>query len=158
MRYVAVEMFLADADGFLGEFGMNNFFLYRAPNQHRHALLPWDKSEAMSHSERSVFRNITDVPSGLQNRLMRRAMELPHYRDLYFAALLETAQLSAATIPGDTRGWMEREVEREYAQIREAAFADPAFSDADFEAAVEAVRSFARSRSAFVAAEVSANR
>jgi spore coat protein CotH len=158
LRYVAVEMFLAEADGFLGEFGMNNFYLYRAPAQHRHAVIPWDKSETIASAERSVFRNVTDVPSSFQNRLMRRAMELPIYRDIYVAALLECAKLAAETIPGDTRGWMEREVEREYVQIREAAFADPAFSDADFEAAVNAFRAFARGRSAFVTAEVNANR
>jgi hypothetical protein len=158
LRYVAVEMFMAEADGFLGEFGMNNFYLYRAPGQHRHAVLPWDKSEAVAGAERSVFRNVTDVPSMLQNRLMRRAMELPAYREIYLQALMECARFAAELVAGDSRGWLEREVEREYAQIREAAFADPAFSDADFEAAVQAFREFARARSAFVVAEVDANR
>jgi hypothetical protein len=158
LRYVAVEMFLAEVDGFLGEFGMNNFYIYRAPGQHRHTLIPWDKSETIASAERSVFRNVTDVPSTLQNRLMRRAMEVGTYREIYLAALLECARLAAETIPGDTRGWLEREVDREYVQIREAAFADPAFSDADFEAAVAAFRVFARGRSGFVTAEVNANR
>ncbi|MCC6989038.1 MAG: hypothetical protein IT181_08575, partial [Acidobacteria bacterium] len=57
-------------------------------------------------------------------------------------------------------GWLAREVEREYAQVRAAALADPVapYSDEQFEQAVEDLRTFARERPAFVAAEVAAAR
>ena len=54
------------------------------------------------------------------------------------------------------RGWLEREIEREYAQIRDAALSDTEkpFTNADFENAVEALRNFARRRGDLVTAEV----
>ena len=60
--------------------------------------------------------------------------------------------------PADTRGWLEREVEREYSQIRDATLEDAnkTFSNAEFEAAIEAMRTFARQRSAFVTSEIAA--
>ena len=33
---------LGDTDGFLGAFGMNNFYLYRLENQDKHVLIAWD--------------------------------------------------------------------------------------------------------------------
>ena len=33
IRFVAAQAYLGDTDGFLGAFGMNNFYLYRLENQ-----------------------------------------------------------------------------------------------------------------------------
>ena len=56
----------------------------------------------------------------------------------------------------DPRGWLEREVESEYQQIRDATLTDPekTFSNDEFERAVDDLRTFARERGAFVASEV----
>ena len=39
-------MFLADQDGILGEWGMNNFFMYRPEFSNQFRLIVWDKSQA----------------------------------------------------------------------------------------------------------------
>jgi hypothetical protein len=56
----------------------------------------------------------------------------------------------------DGRGWVEREIERQLKQIRDAPFEDPArtFSDAEFSAAVAELMKFAKERAEFVVTEV----
>jgi hypothetical protein len=58
--------------------------------------------------------------------------------------------------PGDTRGWMEREIQREYAQIRDLVYSDnqKPFTNEQFEQEIETLRTFARERPKFVEAEV----
>ena len=43
LKHVAVENYLADADGLLGLWGMNNFYLYRFAETTRFQFIPWDK-------------------------------------------------------------------------------------------------------------------
>jgi hypothetical protein len=87
------------------------------------------------------------------------------YRDLYdvfLDTLMDCVNSSSQLEPGsaDTRGWLEREVEREYSQTREAALTDPTkpFTNRDFEDAVDQLRHFARARGESVAREVNAAR
>ena len=168
IKHVAVEIFLADSDGFNGNWGMNNFYLYRYQNQTLYKIIPWDKSEAFKDGPTyPIFHNIYDAPESNRNRLMMRVLNDPQLRTLFLDTLAECARSASEPIvdtpestPADTRGWLEREVEREYSQIRDATLADTTktFSNADFEAAVEAMRIFARQRSAFVTSEVAAAR
>ena len=60
----------------------------------------------------------------------------------------------------DAGGWLAREIEFEYAQVREASLADPVkpFTNAQFEADVDALRAFASARGAFVMDEVTTGR
>ena len=159
IRHVAVEMFLTDDDGLIGNWGLNNFYLYRFNNQKLFTFVAWDKSEAFKGGfASSIFHNITDVPTAQQNRLMTRILSYPDLYDLYLDTLLECAR-SAAEPPAGTingAGWLEREVQREYEQIREAALADPVkpFTNEDFERAVEDIGVFARHRSDSVTTEV----
>ena len=55
VRHVAIESFLSEDDGFIGAFGMNNFFLYRASGSTVHRLIAWDKDNAFADGSRSVF-------------------------------------------------------------------------------------------------------
>lgn len=161
VRHVAIENFLAETDGMLGESGMNNFYLYRPPGTRLHRLIPWDKSDTISSGPTfSIVHNIDDRPEPMRNRLMVRAMKWDDLKDLYFQSLLDAVGSAGALIPGDGRGWMEREVEREFQQIREAALSDPekTHSNDQFLAAVEALRVFARERGAFVSGEVARHR
>jgi hypothetical protein len=63
-------------------------------------------------------------------------------------------------LPGDTRGWLEREIDRAYGLIAPAVLADPLkpYTNDEFVASVEALRIFARQRTAFVNADVAASR
>jgi CotH protein len=162
IRHVAVEVFLADTDNFLGFAGMANFYLYRFEATKQFTIIAWDKSNAFSNHESSIWHNITDVPGPQRNRLMARALSFRDLYDLYLDTLIECARSASEVAAGSTdgRGWLEREVEREYAQIRDSVLSDPdkPYSNGDFEKAVNDVRAFARLRSEFVTREVSAAR
>jgi spore coat protein H len=161
IRNVAVTVYMGDEDGFLGNWGMNNFDLYQLQNKTIHVIIPWDKSEATrSGPTYSVFHNLNDVPSSQTNRLMERLLAVPSYRALYLDALAQTADSASELVFGDGRGWMEREVERENTQIQDAVFSDPtkAYTNDQYTAAVEDLRRFARDRANFVRDEIAAAR
>src|SRR5262245_3697769 len=156
LRHIAVENVLADQDGFNGDYGVNNFYFYRKHNTKKFLWIPWDKSEAFKNgSSRAIWHNILDGVPSKRNRLSGRAMTSPDLQSKYLDLLVEAAnslaQLDPAN-PSDTRGWMEREIEREYAQIKELVYADTLkpFTNEQFEAEVENLRKFARERKAFV--------
>jgi len=160
VRQIAVETCLADHDDFLGDFGMANFFLYRPPDTKQFVMLPWDKSEAFTHPQFSIWQNIRFVPGERANQLMGRAIGVPDLNTLYLDTLLECAATMNEPGSGDARGWLEREIDRENAQIRDLAFADPVkpFSNGDYDAEVFRLIDFARRRGGFITQEVGASR
>jgi spore coat protein CotH len=165
IRHVATEVFLAEQDGIVGDWGMNNFFIYRAELSNQFRFIVWDKSQAFVQGQAySIWHNLTDVPVGNRNRLMSRALEYPDLRNLYLDTLLEAGQSAIAvpldTLPGDSRGWLEREIDRGYALISPSVLADTLkpYTNEEFTAAVDYLRLFARQRASFVNAEVAATR
>jgi len=160
IRHMAVLTFLADYDGFLGDFGMNNFYLYRFQNRNLFIIIPWDKSQALSSPTYSIWHNIRDVPGGQMNRLMTGALASPGLTSLYLDTLLES--VASATEPGatDTRGWLLREIDRENLLIRDAVFADPVknYTNEQYDGEVSKLREWAQQRGPFVTAEVNASR
>jgi hypothetical protein len=157
VRYVAVETFLAEQDGFVGDFGMNNYYMYRPAESNRFTFVPWDKSQAfVLGPTSSIWHNISGVPEDASNRLFTRLLQDPDLYDLYLETLVAASSAAAATEPGDGRGWLERELDRELSQIRDATLADALkpFTNEQFEAEVAALRTFARQRPSFVMAEV----
>lgn len=150
-------MFLDESDGLLGESGVNNFYLYRPPGTSLHTFIPWDKSEAMhTGPRRSVMHNIDNVPEAARNRLAWRALKWDDLRMLYYDTLVACAIAADELIPGDGRGWLLREVDQELSQTQTAALedAEKPFSNDDYIVAVEALRTFAFERAAFVLEEV----
>ncbi len=163
LKHVAIEMFLAEGDGFVGAWGMNNFYIYRPQNSTTFKIIPWDKSETFKDGPGyPIFHNIYDVAESIRNRIVNRALTYPDLRTYYLDILAQCAQSASEQLVvtpesgPDTRGWLEREVEREYLQIQSAVLSDPQknYTNEDFQAAVEAMRTFAKERSAFVLAEV----
>ena len=165
--HTAIETFLSEVDGVVGDYGMNNYYLYRYEGTTISTLIPWDKSESFKGGiTRGIWHNIDDVPSWLQNLLMTRTMQVPELRGLYLDVLLRCADIASAPAPitegdpsenaAEQAGWLEREVRRSYEQIRDAALDDPAkpFSNDEFEQDVQRLIEFARERSAFVRDEV----
>lgn len=160
-RHFAVEVFMGDYDGFIGNWGMNNFYAYRFDGQTRFVLFPWDKSEALrAEPTSSIFHNLNDVPESQRNRLVARALAFPDLYNRYLDIMQAIAQSAAEPLADDPRGWLERELEREYLQIREAALTDPQkpFSNETFETAIAGVREFVRRRPGEVLAQVAAAR
>lgn len=152
--HVAIETYLAEFDGILGDvFGMNNFYHYRFKGRNLFQLVVWDKDGTFTWDERPIFFNAND------NVLMRRAVAIPEFRQLYLQTLVR-----AAATAGGPGGWLEQEINRQYNQIRQAALEDPnkEYSDSGvlrlcsnecFEAEVARIITFVRRRGDFVIRE-----
>ena len=155
LTYIAVEAFLAERDGILGEWGMNNFYLYRFEKSTRFQLLPWDRDSALYDLDLSVFNRVD------RNLLMKRLLEYPELRRMYEEALSRCADVAMRQEPepepaadGEDDppvarpGWLERQVRTAYEQIRGGVREDPSmpFSVEEFESEVEKLLDTARRR------------
>ncbi len=147
---MAVETFVAEHDGMLGFAGMNNFYLYRFEGSTLSQVIPWDKDQSFRSASFGIW------PAYEPNALMERAMRVPELRNLYLRTLTEAADLAASRDEGDDRGWLERELDQAFRQVRDAMASDASKpqSNDEFLADVEHLRRFARTRSAFVRCEV----
>jgi hypothetical protein len=161
LRQLAVEAFLADWDGLIGDFGINNFYLYKLKEADEFHFFPWDKDHAFKANDYPVW------PEGLnENALTRRLMAEDGPREYFLQALLECAEKAesreAAAGPNSRAGlpWLQRELEAQYAQIVEAVRADGRKPQSNrlFEEAVDGLREFARSRPDVVRAFVASKR
>jgi spore coat protein CotH len=174
MRQVAIENFLAETDGLVGAWGLNNFYVYRAPAATRLTILQWDKDNTLRAADHPIMSGLS------QNVITSRALGAGGLLDVYLAALDEAAAASReiATdrperLPPDrdrtdgparqaTAGssWLQREILQEYRQIRAAALADPfkATTSDGFEDAVRQLLDVARRRPDFVSGEVTKRR
>jgi len=158
-REVAAENFLADQDSIIGDYALNNFFLYRLQNSIRSVFIPWDKSNAFWDVDWDIFRNFGG------NILTTRAYwAAPEYRNFYKDMLRQ-----AADIAGGPGGWLEQEITRQYQQIRQAAYEDTLklcdqaatgylhpCSNEEFDAEVARMIRFAQQRAASVRAQLAA--
>ena len=156
LKEIGVEAYLGESDGIVGDFGLNNFFLYRPPNSERFEFVPWDKSQTLGLVDRWVWQN-TD-----RNVLSRRALADPKLRDVFIDAIT-----TAASVAGGPGGWLEQDISRAYAQIHEAALEDPnkqcpdvsglikTCTNDEFEFGVAWITSFARKRNEDVAEQIS---
>jgi spore coat protein CotH len=160
IKHVAIEMFLNESDGVLGDWGTTNFYLYRPANSNLHVFIPWDKSETMHDRTLSIFHNVDDVPEPVRNRIMDRAMKYRDLANLYLDVLEACADSALEPGDGDGRGWMEREIERELAQINSAVLTDPQkpYSYDDFLQAAQDLVKFAQDRPLFVKTAVANKR
>ena len=151
MRLVAVQAAIAEADGLLGSWAVNNHFLYRMSGRTLHHFIPWDASSSL---------HALDYPLHVghdENVLMRRALTVPSLTLLYYDTLVAAANLfdqaDGAAGPGQAApGWLEREASRLLELIRPAMLADQVkpFTNAEFEAGAEEVLTFTRIRGEFV--------
>jgi spore coat protein CotH len=160
-KHIALEAFIGEDDGILGYAGLNNFYFYRFEDTTRSQFLVWDKDNTFAAADFPIMRNVND------NVLARRTLNLPEQRNRYLDTLLEAAlsidELDAETAvldedgsPISGPGWLEREITREYNQVRTFAQSDTfkPYSTQDFEEAYQRLLEFARNRSAYVRNEV----
>jgi spore coat protein CotH len=153
IRHLAIENFLAEEDGLSGDYGPNNFYLYRFVNTTRFQFLPWDKSQSFFDVQYDIFRNIRNGPEDKRNLLVTRSLREPDLLQLYLDTMLECASLADAT--PDQPGFLEAEVNRVSEQIRPAALEDRfIFSADEFEQGVLEMRAFAQARSSVVRSQV----
>ena len=155
MRFVAVQAFIAECDGILGNWGLNNHYLYRFNQKDLSQFIAWDASSSFRASDYPIHAGHAE------DILMRRAMTVPDLQALYFSTVLEAAafndQVDPGTPPGQPApGWLEREATRLLDLIRQAAYADRVkpYTNDEFDQAAADMLTFARVRSAFVRQEV----
>jgi spore coat protein CotH len=147
MRHLAVERFVDDRDGFLGDWGPNNIFLYRFEGGTLSAVIPWDKDFTFYDLYDDIFR-------GFQNSVMgRRILALPNLRRMFLESLVDCADTMAQPAgPGSAVSWLEAEFARQSAQILEAARTD-IYKPYGYERVIETHQEYleyVRNRSAFV--------
>jgi hypothetical protein len=155
---VGVEAYLSEQDGILGDFGLNNFLIYRAPGSNQFKFIPWDKSQTFFALDRSVYQNVEP------NVMMRRLLSVPSMNAAFVDVLLNS--VAAA---GGAGGWLAQEITKEYTLIRTAALEDPykqcyggtqsirPCSNEEFEAEAAYLMRFAEQRPAVVMRQLSSN-
>ena len=141
LTHVAIETFVSENDGILGNWAMNNFYLYRPSGSTQHRFIPWDRDNAFLAADTSILLRAGD------NILMRRLLEQPDLLEFYLQALERCARES---------GGLEQAIVTRANLIRAAVYADnrKLFPNDRFEADVAFLVQFARSRPGFVVAEV----
>jgi|KBSSwiStaDraftv2_1062776.scaffolds.fasta_scaffold69176_2 spore coat protein CotH len=151
MKYLAIETFMGEFDGFVGYNAMNNFYLYRFRADGRSQLIPWDKDAALQGVAVPVTARMD------ANVLVHRAMAVPELREAFVAALAECTAIADEPGPADDpRGWLEREITRQATQIAVAVAEDPVypFSPNQFDTDVAVEVEFGRDRPIYVTCEV----
>jgi hypothetical protein len=160
IRHLAVERFIAELDGFLGDWGPNNVYFYRFENSTQSAVIPWDKDVTFWnpwYRTASLSGLDDDIYRGFQLSVLgRRILERPALHRAYLESLLDcAATLSQPDEPGSPLSWLEAETLRVRAQILEAALADPnkPYSNRYVDEAHRKLLEFTRHRGATVAAK-----
>jgi spore coat protein H len=142
VRYLAVQNFLAENDGFNGYDGMNNFYLYRLENSDRHVLIAWDEDNAFLQPDFGV------TTRNEENVLTRKTLSLPQYGSQYFSVLSEAA--------GAAADWLRQEMQRQFEMINTAMLEDTLkpYSNGDYQADRESLLAFPDARVTYVRCEV----
>ncbi len=142
VRYIAVQNFVAQNDGFNGYDGMNNFYFYRLENSAKHVFIAWDEDNAFLAPDFQITTRLED------NALTRKTVQLPAFSSHYFNVLLE-----ASTSASD---WLQAEMQRQLTMIAEAMQQDTLkpYSNAEHAAARDTMLAFALARVTYVRCEV----
>ena len=144
IRFLAAQTFLGETDGFLGNTGINNFYLYRLEGRNLHTLIAWDEDNAFWGPEFPI-----DV-LWAGNVLVGKLMAVPEYQALYSAEMTRAVELAEAD------GWLDTEIIRQVQRIETAMKEEPApvYSQSTYDGSTGVMLGFARSRIAFVKCEL----
>jgi hypothetical protein len=146
VKLAAVQNYLAEWDGVVGAWGLNNFYLYRPAGGGAHVIIPWDEDYTFYDPGWRIDQEFE------RNVLMRRAMAVPELRQLFIRTIDEVAAIVESRVAGDGLGWLENEIARRAELVRRLMREDRVkpFSNEDFENAVAYNLDFARRRPAIV--------
>jgi len=150
VRFLAVQNFLSEIDGFAGKWGMNNFYLYRLQHHDQHVVIAWD-------DDLTFLDPSYDLTSYQDNNvLVRKLMEVPECRALYYETLSEAARSAVEPTATPEVGALELEIRRELDLIDQAMLADTfrPYTDAEYLDAREFMKQFAPRRARYVECEV----
>jgi spore coat protein CotH len=150
VRYLAVQNFLAENDGFLGEFGVNNFYLYRLEHSEQHVFIAWDDDLAFKEPTYDIFSGVRG------NALASRLLENREFFSLYLTTLQEAVDIADKRANGSQIGAMEEEIRREIGLIDQSMLADSLkpWSETDYVTGRDLMIRFAPQRIRYVGCEV----
>lgn len=140
VRFLAAQTFLGDTDGFLGNAGINNLYLYRLENRDIHTVIAWDSDNTFWGP---------DFPIDLSwagNKLVDKLMSVPEYSALFKVEMARAVELAEAD------AWLDTEIIRQVQRIDTAMKEDPLkpHTLASYEGSVGVMLNFARARITFV--------
>ncbi len=144
LTYLAVENACAEYDGMVGQFGMNNFYLYQYGGQKKFVFIPWDKDTSFQAAEWPVQQRMES------NELTKRLMADPAMKSHYES---EVKRIATNFV---TPAFLGSKIDTYANLIRASVLADTRkpFSNADFEAAVTGLKGIASARASNVTAQV----
>lgn len=144
LTYLATENACAEYDGMVGQFGMNNFYLYQYGGQKKFVFIPWDKDTSFQAAEWPVQQRMDS------NEFTKRLMADPAMKAYYESEVKRVATNFVTT------AFLGPRIEAFAALIRASVTADThkPFSVADFEASVAGLNGIASARAANVTAQV----
>jgi hypothetical protein len=125
ITYVAIENFLTEWDGFTGQWGMNNFYLYRTANSTKFRIVPWDADFTFTYWNAGIFERKDE------NVLFSKAITFSDLRTLY----LDVMEQCAKSAKQDN--WLLNFATAQAALVKDTMHGDPkklrtnAFSDDD---------------------------
>jgi spore coat protein H len=150
VRYLAAQNFVAQIDGFVGNWGVNNFYLYRLENSRQHVLIDWDE-------DTSFWGPTFPTNQGLEeNILTQKLMRVPEYQRMYYAELQRAMDLALEPVGEPPTPWFEAEIHRQLDLIDQAMREDPVkpFAPGLFDEGRDKMLRFTRERAAFVRCEL----
>ncbi len=144
LTYMAVENAIAEYDGFVGQFGLNNFFIYQLAGTKKFVMIPWDKDGAFYAADWPVMQRLD------ANELTKRLIADPALKSYYLS------QVKAITTSFVTPAFLSAKVDQIYPIFKDAAFADPLkpYSNADIDAAIVGIKGLIGARAANVTAQI----
>ncbi|MDP2322330.1 MAG: CotH kinase family protein [Acidobacteriota bacterium] len=142
VRYIAMQNFIAQNDGFNGYDGMNNFYFYRLEDRDTHVFIAWDEDNAFLTPDFQIATRLGD------NVLTRNTLQVPSFSRQYYETLLEAAEAA--------NDWMHAEMERQLTMISAAMQEDTKkpYTNADHAADGETMLAFTPARVSYVRCEV----
>lgn len=142
VRYIAMQNFIAQNDGFNGYDGMNNFYFYRLEDSDMHVFIAWDEDNAFLAPDFPIATRLGD------NVLTRNTLQVSSFSRQYYETLLEAAE--------SANDWMQAEIERQLTMIAAAMQEDTRkpYTNAEHAADGEAMLAFTPARVSYVRCEV----
>ncbi|HEX6165122.1 MAG TPA: CotH kinase family protein [Vicinamibacterales bacterium] len=139
IRFVAAQAYLGETDGFLGAFGINNFYLYRLENRIQHVMIAWD-------TDNTFWGSTFPVRPDESNVLMSKLIRIPEYEALWYQELARANELA------EQDNWLDSEIIRQVQMIDTAIKEDvyKPYSNNSYEGEVGQMLSFARERIAYI--------
>jgi spore coat protein CotH len=150
IRYLAAQNFVAQIDGVVGNWGVNNFYLYRLEGGRQHVFIDWDEDTSFWGPTYPTNQGLED------NVLTQKLMRVPEYRAMYYSELRRAMDLALEPVGDPPTPWFEAEIHRQLDLIDRAMREDTnkPFVDAWFDEARGKMLRFTIDRVAFIRCEL----